>query len=532
MWQAHAVWKDRDWPLIFAFDGYELDTARVEVRKGANPIHMEPKAFRLLSLLIEQHQRAVSRDEILEVVWDGLIVSEASISSAIKAVRQAIGDSGDAQRRIKTLRGFGFRFIGDVEVLLPAAASIPASASDQLPQSQQPSKQPSIVALPFDLIGDPSHYPALSSAIAHDVIQGLSRLRWLRVIARATAFQFGGRPLSDVAEDLDVDYCLSGSVELMLTTLAISVELNDVRRESIIWVDRYEGPIDDIHNLRTRIVEGTIASIETRISQHEARLAQSTPTENLDAWSAFHVGLVNMYRFTQTGNDRAIAMFDRAIALDPNFAKAYAGRSFAHFQNAFNAYQATDKETEIRSAFQSAERSLELDEADHFANFVRGRASWLVGDLEQGLSWVSRSIDLNPNFAQGHYTSGLLGVLSGMDLDFAGASDRSTSLSPLDPMLYGFLGIRALGLLTEENYAEAVAWANSSANAPGALPVMDLVAAIANDLAGDTATAAKWANRAQLRHSGINGDHFFRALPFQSARFRATVNDALSRYGL
>lgn len=518
--------------MIFTFDGYELDTRQVELRKDGKLIHMEPKAFRLLSLLIEQHQRAVSRDEILEVVWDGLIVSEASISSAIKAVRQAIGDSGDEQRRIKTLRGFGFRFIGKIEVLPPTVASIPAAVSDRVLPSPAPSKQPSIVALPFDVIGNPSDFPALSSALAHDVIQALSRLRWLRVIARATAFQFGGRPLSDVAEHLDVDYCLSGTVEVLPTTLAISVELNDVARGSIIWVDRYEGPLDDIHNLRSRIVEGTIASIETRISQHEARLAQSVPTENLDAWSAFHVGLVNMYRFTQTGNDRAIAMFDRAIALDPKFAKAYAGRSFAHFQNAFNAYQATDKDTEIRSALQSAERSLELDEADHFANFVRGRASWLIGDLEQGLSWVSRSIDLNPNFAQGHYTSGLLGVLSGLEADFASASDRSTSLSPLDPMLYGFRGIRALGLLTQENYSEAVSWANSSANSPGALPVMDLVAAIANDLAGEKATAAKWARRAQSRHPGINGDHFFNALPFQSRGFRSTVLDVLSSYGL
>lgn len=514
--------------MIFAFDDYELDTQMVELRKGAEPINIEPLVFQTLRFLIERRARAVSRDELIDHVWGKRIVSDASVSSAIKAARQAIGDSGTLQRRIKTVHGYGFRFAGDVGQSTPAAVQEATSAADTPP----PSKQPSIVALPFEMLGKQEDHPAISVAVTHDVIQALSRLRWLRVIARATAFQLSGRPYDEIASSLDVNYCLTGTIEVDQKRLHITVELLDLARGSVIWVDQFAGPLDDIHDLRSRIVNGTVASIETRISQHEARFAQRTPTESLDAWSAFHVGLVNMYRFTHAGTDRAIAMFEQAIALDPSFAKAHAGRSFAHFQNAFNAYPGVDKSQAAHTAMTAAERSLELDEMDHFANFVRGRASWLSGDLEQGLDWVFRSTEINPNFAQGHYTNGLLGVLSGTRVDYETASDRSISLSPLDPMLYGFRGIRALGYLQDNNYADAVIWANKSANAPGALPVMDLVALIANDLVEDKSAAEKWAQRAQVRHKNVDSAYFFRALPFQDRAFRRVAEDILKKYGM
>lgn len=517
--------------MIFAFDDYELDTQLHELRHRSDVVNVEPKVFALLCLLVEHRAKAVSRDEIVEAVWDGRIVSEATISSAIKFARRVIGDTGAAQRRIKTLRGFGFRFVGEVDMRMPASV-VPAPDLDVIATEPPKSKQPSIVALPFDLLGEGLELPTLSRAIVHDVIQALSRLRWLRVIARATAFQLSGHPLSELAARLDVNYCLTGTIEVEHEHVVITVELVDLIRDRLIWIDRLEGRLDDVHDLRAQIVRGTVASIETRISQHEARFAAATPTENLDAWTAFHVGLSNMYRFTQAGNDRAIGLFDQAITLDPSFAKAYAARSFVHFQNAFNVYPGVDKAVEIKRALEAAERSLELDELDHFANFVRGRASWLTGDLEQGLEWVLRSTSINPNFAQGYYTGGLLGVLSDGSVDFESASDRAMLLSPLDPMLYGFHGIRALGYLTDKNYADAARWADRSANAPWALAVMDLVAVIANDLAGETDAAKKWAHRAKSRHDGIDSNYLFTALPFRDQEFRGTATRVLARYGM
>ncbi|MDW3221634.1 MAG: winged helix-turn-helix domain-containing protein [Paracoccaceae bacterium] len=200
-YEPSFLFKIKGHPVIFAFDDYELDTQLMELRKGAEPINIEPKVFQTLRFLIEMRARAVSRDELLDHVWGGRIVSDASVSSAIKAARQAIGDSGTLQRRIKTVHGYGFRFAGDIGLSAPAAVQKATSVTDTSP----PSKQPSIVALPFEMLGPQQDHPAISVAIAHDVIQALSRLRWLRVIARATAFQFSGRPYGEIASSLDVN---------------------------------------------------------------------------------------------------------------------------------------------------------------------------------------------------------------------------------------------------------------------------------------------------------------------------------------
>lgn len=515
--------------MIYAFDAFELDTRRIELRKDGAPVHVEPRAFQLLQLLIEERDRAVSRDDIIDTVWGGRIVSEAAISTALKSARQAVGDTGEAQRVIKTLRGLGFRFVAKVRQQAPAA---PAPTAPQADLAAKKDPRPSIVVVPFDAIGADGRHPELPSAITHDVIQAMSRLRWLRVIARATAFQMTGHSAAEIRSKLGVKYSLSGTIERRGPRLVIGVELVDLAREAVIWVERFEGALDDIHQLRADIANGAVASIETHISRHEARFLQSTPTEHLDAWSAYHLGLVNMYRFTPTGTAKALHLFGRAVTLDPGFAKAHAGLSFAHFQNAFNRYDGVDVAAETQSALKTADRSLELDGLDHFGTFVRGRAAWLSGDLDQGLAWVNRSTEINPNFAQGHYTAGLLGVVTDTDVDFLGASDRATNLSPLDPLLYGFLGTRALGLMAQGHYASAADWADRSAHAPGALIVMDLIAVVANELAGRTGAARHWATRARTRRPEITQQHLFDALPFRSKPFRALATKALARHGL
>ncbi|MCY4333463.1 MAG: winged helix-turn-helix domain-containing protein [Litoreibacter sp.] len=517
--------------MEYRFEDFTLSTSRVELRSEAGLVDLEPKTFDLLSFLVKNHHRAVSKDEVLEAVWPGVFVSDASISQALKQLRRALGDDGRNQKFIKTLRGKGFRFVADVtEVSLKPA--IPQDIQPTSPQGQQKQQLPGVAVLPFDLVGEENGDLVLAMAVAHDVIQALSRLHWLRVIARASAFQLKGRPLGEVAEHLGVKYCLTGTIERLPDRLVIAAELVDLSRNSVVWVDQFEGPIDDVHDLRAKIVRGTMASIEMRISQHEARFAQSDATESLDAWSAFHVGLIHMYRFTQSNNARAISLFDRAISLDSTFAKAHAALSFAHFQSAFNVYDGTDKSGSAKLAVAAAERSLELDEFDHFANFVRGRACWLTGDLERGLGWVSRSIEINPNFAQGHYSQGLLGVLSDTDIDFLGASDQATLLSPTDPLMYGFHGIRALGYLHEGAYADAAIWADKSARAHNSLVVMDLVAVIANDLAGNGDAAQRWASRAHDRHPGISSAYLFDALPFRNPDFLAKATQVLGKYGV
>ena len=115
---------------LLAFGEFELDEARCELRRGGEPVELHPTPFRLLEHLIHQRDRVVSRDEVLEAVWPEVVVSDSALSGALKTVRQALGDDGKTQRWIKTLRGRGMRFLGEVE----SRAAAPAAAPARLPE--------------------------------------------------------------------------------------------------------------------------------------------------------------------------------------------------------------------------------------------------------------------------------------------------------------------------------------------------------------------------------------------------------------
>ena len=175
--------------------------------------------------------------------------------------------------------------------------------------------------------------------------------------------------------------------------------------------------------MREQIRSQVLVALEIRIPLHEASLARLAPVENLDAWSAYHLGLQHLYRFNRVDNGAATALFQRAVELDPTFARAHAGLSFVHFQSAFMHYT-DDIAGAISQARRFAERGLELDPLDPFVNFTMGRTYWLQGDLETSLGWLERATDISPHYAQGIYARAWTEVLSGRAVD-APAARRS-----------------------------------------------------------------------------------------------------------
>src|SRR5690606_31170569 len=159
----------------------------------------------------------------------------------------------------------------------------------------------------------------------------------------------------------------------------------------------FSGSIDDVHALRTELRSKLLTALEIRIPLHEAARARLAISENLDAWSAYHLGLQHVYRFNRKDNVAAARLFDGAVRLDPGFARAHAGQSFVHFQNAF-LHQSDDIPSEIALARSCAERGLSLDPLDPFVNFTMGRSFWLEGELDRGLSWLERATSLSPHY--------------------------------------------------------------------------------------------------------------------------------------
>jgi len=524
--------------MIYAFDDFELDLARAELRQGGAVCPVEPQVFALIALLLEHRDRLVSRDEILEKIWERRVVSDSALTSRIKSARRALGDDGKVQRYIRTVHGKGLRFVAEAQIR-SRQQPLPAKpvASAQLAEPSQAVElaaeaRPSIAVLPFRTHGEAGDWLSIADGLPHELIAELSRLRWLFVVARASSFRLRSDTVDprEVGRLLGVRYCLSGALEVSRERLTVTTELADTAGGDVVWAERYAAPLDDVHSVREQICASVLAHLEIRIPQHEASSARLKVPENLDAWSAYHLGLQHLYRFNQKDNAIAADMFGRAVRRDPGFARAHAGLSFVHFQTAF-LRQAGDTDAEVAKARQCAQRGVDLDPLDPFVNFTMGRTYWLESDLDRAYGWLERAISLCPNYAQGLYAKAWTESMAGAALDARAHLDLSMRLSPLDPLYYGMLSARGLTHVTLGEDLEAADWTDRGARAPGAHALIALIAAAAAQLAGQRKRAQAWASDARRRMPGVTRTDFFQAFPIRDPRQRQRMAKALAQLG-
>jgi TolB-like protein len=525
--------------MIYQFGPFELDLATVELRAHGRVRDLEPQVFALLALLVENHARLVSKDELIEKVWHGRVVSDAAVASRIKSARQALGDDGLSQRFIKTIHRQGFRFVSEVRAVRVSNPDLADQSRENnatetvgsLVRHLDRASRPSLAVLPFRLLGEGGRYEALASALPDELIAELSRLRWLFVTARGSSFRLGtSSDFGNIGRLLDVRYCLWGTVEVSDRRLIVTVDLVDTRDDGVVWADRFSGRIDDVHSMRDEIRTQVLAALEIRVPMHEAALARLAVPEDLDAWSAYHLGLQHIYRFNRADNAAASRLFQRAITLDPRFARAHAGLSFVHFQTAFMSYTG-DVSGEKQLARQFAERGLELDSLDPFVNFTMGRSYWLEGDLDGSLGWLERATSISPNYAQGIYARAWTEALAGLTTEGRAHVDLAMRLSPIDPLYYAMMATRAFTHMVVGEDAEAAHWAERGARSPGAHVLISMIAAVAHSMNGDAARAARWAVLARQRDATLNRGDFMRAFPIKPDAVRTRVLQALTQLG-
>ena len=463
--------------MRYLFGPFELDMDAAELRTKGRRQPLERQVFALLAMLVENRDRLVSKSEIIEKIWDGRFVSDSALSSRVKSLRQALGDDGRAQTYIRTLHRQGFRFVAEVRIATPSVQRAePFPGTPVTPTAR--TGAPSLAVLPFTQVGDAGQYASLSDALPHELIADLSRLRWLFVTARGSSFRFreADTDVREIGRLLGVQYVLAGSVEVTGRRLAVTAKLSDTVEGGVIWGDHFDGKVDAVHAVREEIRSRTLAALEIAIPAHEATLARRMPVEDLDAWSAYHVGLQHMYRFNRTDNAAAARMFRRATELDPLFARAHAALSFTHFQTAFMRHT-EDVSTEVGEARRHAERGVELDALDPFVNFAMGRTFWLQGDLQSSLQWLERATLISPNYAQGIYAQAWTEALSGRHPEGQRHVDLAMQLSPLDPLYYAMLATRGFTHMAAGEDAAAAAWIERAARSPGAHVLIAMIAA-------------------------------------------------------
>jgi TolB-like protein len=469
--------------LPFAFEDYVLDQQRRELTLRGQTVTLGPQVFDLLLQLVSNGDRVVSKDELLQAVWSGRIVSESTVASHINAVRKAIGDSGEQQRLLRTVARKGYRFVGVIREV-PG----PELPDDQPPLPLQPAPQaslalpdkPSITVLPFqNLSGDPGQ-DYFADGIVEDIIVALSRIRWLFVIARNSSFTFKDRrvDVSDVGRELGVRYVLEGSVRKAGNRVRITGQLIDASQGTHIWAERFEGALDNLFDLQDQIAESVVGAIAPQLERAEIERAKRKPTDSLCAYDYYLRGTAKLHHGTREAVAEALALFYQAIEMDAEFASAYGMAAWCHFWRKLNGWMA-DRAEEIAEGARLARLAVELGRDDAVALTRGGHAlGHLTGDLDGAIALLDRARLLNPNLAPAWYLGGILRALRGETETAIANLEHATRLSPLDPEMFRMQVGMALAHFFAGRDACAIGWAEKAlGNLPSLLAAMALLAA-------------------------------------------------------
>jgi DNA-binding SARP family transcriptional activator len=353
-----------------------------------------------------------------------------------------------------------------------------------------------------------------ADALAHDVITRLAKLRSLFVIAQGTVFELHERRVGaeEAGRILNVDYVVSGSVRAQEGRLTVSVELAETRSARVVWAETFHHDLDDALLVLDEIGNRIVASIASEIETLERNRALLKPPNSLDAWEAYHRGLWHMYRYLKADNDKARHFFQTALRLDPTFARAYAGLSFTHFQDAFQSWE--ERAPAMERAYEAAAQGLLADERDPGVHWAMGRALWLRARPDESLVALEQSIELSPNFALGHYNLSFVHSIVGDARAAITYSDHSRQLSPFDPMLFGMLATRAMALVRLGELEEAAEWAVKAADRPNAFPHIHAIAAFTLALIGSMDKAHVYAAAARKTAPGYTFHEFLTTFPF------------------
>ena len=479
----------------FQFGDCVLDVGRRELTRGAEAVAVGPQVFDLLTYLVRNRDRVVTKDDLLDAVWAGRIVSESTLTSHINAVRKAIGDSGQDQRLVRTIARKGFRFVGEVrEAPSPAvlaSPTTPAGAIEISALALSLPNRPSIATLPFlNLSGDPAQ-EYFADGVVEDIISALSRIRWLFVIARNSSFTYKGRAVDvkQVGRELGVRYVLEGSVRKSANRMRLTGQLVDATTGAHLWADRFEGMLDDIFELQDQMTEQVVGAIAPQLERAEIERAARKPTESLDAYDYYLRGMSSLHQGTRPAIDQALPLFHKAIQLDPDFASAYGMAAWCHYWRKMNGWMSSLTQEDAEGA-RLARRAVDLGKEDAVALTRAGHAlGHFGGDLDSCVALLDRALVLNPNLSAAWYLSGFQRISLGEPDNAVERFERAMRLNPLDPEMFQMQTGMAMAHLFARRFDVASSWLEQAAReAPNVLRVYGFMAA-SHALAGRTEPA-------------------------------------------
>ena len=422
--------------MIYQFDEFVIDTQNYQLSNNGATVDVEPKVFDLLSYLIVNRSKLVTRDELFDNIWKGQIVSDTSLSNQIKAARKAIGDSGHSQLYIKTVHGRGYQFVASV-VEISDQATIPSTPITESSLKVR-SAAPMVAVLPFQNLSSDLEQDYFCEGMSEDITTELSRFADIQVIARHSAFQFNSASydIGDLVEQLGVDYVVEGSVRRAGNQIRINAQLIETSSQNHVWAERYDFPFEEIFEVQDNIIETVVSTMTGRIQKIEMDRAKSRSTGNLSAYEHLLRGLSHHKTFscswpTQEDYARANVEFEKALELDPGLARIHAWR-ICSSSGARGYYS-----KEIFSEYlEQCKFALTLDEKEGEIHRLLAGCYFPLGDFALGQYHVDRAMQLSPNDSLIIARASRLYIFLG-DVDKAkDLIERAMRLSPLHPGWY------------------------------------------------------------------------------------------------
>lgn len=432
-----------------SFGQYRLEP-RGGLMAGAREVRLTPKALALLAFLAERPGEVVTKDELFAAVWPETEVGDGALVTCIQELRKALRDNARRPRYIETLHRRGYRFIAK----LPAAQQ-PGSHETERPALPLPDR-PSIAVLPFTNMSDDPDQDYFADGISEDLITGLSRIRWLFVIARNSTFVYKDRAVDvkQVSRELGVRYVLEGSVRRAGNRVRITAQLVDAISGAHHWAERYDRELADIFALQDEITRSVAGVIEPYLLSAEGARTLARSPDDLGAWELVARAQTYAWRLTRADYDAALEILKRAVETFPDYAPAH---GLLGVRLVFGVHMGWTEPAEgLASGHRHAVRAIALDDYEPWGHIGLGYWAMMERRTEESIAAFGRAVKLNPNSAAAHSYLSHIFAFAGQDREAIEHAEEAIRLSPLDPEMAYFLGGIAIAHYSVGRFAEAV----------------------------------------------------------------------------
>ena len=437
--EAHAALKRSP---TYRFGDCEVDTRLRQIKVRGELLEAQPKAFDLLVYLLEHRDRVVDKDELLEHLWSGTVVSDSALTQIVRKARSLAGDDGDRQAVIRTVQRRGFRFVADVQGRDGDSTAGPTAAEVAV--------EPSVAVLPFADMSPEHDQEYFCDGMVEEIITELTRVPGLRVAARTSSFAFKHRAddVREIGRRLGVSTVLEGSVRKAGNRLRVTAQLIDAATGFHHWSERWDRTIEDMLAIQVEIGQQIASVLRGAHGKNERPAVTFTGDDLCDRAFAY------LNRTSQRSQRFAMDLFQQALALDPKCVRAWAGDALSHVV----LYRTTTRMKHHRTeALQAATRATELGPSSGLAWTAFGAAIALSRGFDAAREAFTRAIRLDPTSYEAHHYFGHVCTEAG---EFERAAEEYEAAAAVRPddyqtLVFARQAYRALHRPAEERSAAA-----------------------------------------------------------------------------